>query len=49
MNDLSQMQAFDVFPWREGGSGREIQASGGVSSGESKNVPSYYRRSVCAV
>lgn len=38
MNDLSQMHAFDVFPWREGGSGGETRALGGVSSGKSKTV-----------
>lgn len=41
MNDLRRMQAFDVFQWREAESGGEIQASGGVSSGESKNVTSF--------
>lgn len=43
MNNLSQMHVFDLFPWmeggREGGSGGEIPASGGVSSPESINSP----------
>lgn len=45
MNDLSQMQACDIFPWREGGReevAERFKPQVGSSSGESKNLSSYY-------